>query len=159
MMSMIFSTSKEEKKTTRQHCFFLNLTSFHIGLINNILWLEAVLLKEEERNERLSIKSDPHVQVNVAASCSKYYFIGIIRPFLQSAISNHALVDKRTLVIFNILCPGTANRTIIGLGCVWRRALLLTALGQWLLPAARAVVPVRFPRGANSPAAAAPSLT
>lgn len=154
MMSVIFCASKEEKILTHQHCFFRNLTPCHIGLTDNILRLEATPLKEE-KNERPSIKSDPRVQINVAASCSTYYFIGINRPFLWSAVSNHALVDKCTLVTFNILCPGRANRTIIGLGCVWRRAPLMTALGQRLLRAARAVVPVCFPRGPNSPAAAA----
>lgn len=154
MMSVIFCASKQEKNPTHQHCFFRNLTPCHIGLTNNILRLEATPLKGE-KNERLSIKSDPRVQINVAASCSTYYFIGINRPFLWSAVSNHALVDKSTLVTFNILCPGRANRTIIGLGCVWRRAPSMTALGQRLLRAARAVVPVRFPRGPNSLAAAA----
>lgn len=114
------------------------------------------MLLKEEKNERLSIKFDPRVQVNVAGSCSKYYFIGIIHPFLWSAISNHTLVDKCSLVMFNILCPGPAKRTIVGLGCVWRRAPLLTALGQWLPQAACAMVPVCFPRRPNSPVAAAP---
>lgn len=118
------------------------------------------MLLKKEKKERLGIKSDPRVQINVAASCSKYYFIGILLPFLWSAILNHALADKCTLVTFNLLCPGTENRTIIGLGCVWKKAPLLTTLCQWLLHAAHAMVPVCFLRRANSPAAAAaPSLT
>lgn len=151
---------RKKKTQPTNIVFFRNLTPCHIGLTDNILRLEATPLKEE-KNERPSIKSDPRVQINVAASCSTYYFIGINRPFLWSAVSNHALVDKCTLVTFNILCPGRANRTIIGLGCVWRRAPLMTALGQRLLRAARAVVPVCFPRGPNSPAAeaATPSST
>lgn len=117
------------------------------------------MLLKEEKNERLSIKFDPRVQVNVAASCSKYYFIGIILPVLWSAISNHALLDKCRLATFNILCPGTANRTIVGLGCAQRKAPLLTALSQWLLQAAQDEVPICFQRGPNSPAAATPSPT
>lgn len=102
MMSLIFCASKEIKNPTHKYCFFPNLTPCHIGLTGNILWLEAMMLKEE-KNERLNIKSDPPVQVNAAASCSKSSFIGSTHPFLWSAISNHALVDKCTLVSFSFL--------------------------------------------------------
>lgn len=107
---------------------------------------------KEEKNERLNIKSDPPVQVNVAASCSKYSFIGSTHPFLWSAISNHAPVDKCTLVSFSIPSPGTANRTIIGLGCVWRGAPLLPMLGQWLLQAAHVPEGSKHLGGSSIPA-------
>lgn len=108
---------------------------------------------KEEKSERLDIKSDPHVQVNVAASCSKCSSIGITHPFLWSAISNHTLVDKCTLVSFNIPCPGTANRTIIGLGCVREKPFYCPGLDgdSFKLP--------MLLRGANSLAAAASFLT
>lgn len=72
MKVTIFGATKKKKLP--------HLTPFHSGLSNNKLWLEAILPREE-KNERLSIKSDPYVQVNVATSCSKYYFIGTIHPF------------------------------------------------------------------------------
>ena len=140
------------KESNSPTLFFPSLTPLHNGLTDNILWLEAMLLKEE-KNERLSIKSDPRVQANVAASWSKYYFIGIIRPFLWAAILNHALDDKCTLVTFNTLCPGAANRTS-GWGCVWRRAPWLTVLGQWLLRAAHATV---LPEGSKQPGSSSTS--
>lgn len=80
-----------------------HLAPFHIGITNNILWLEAMLLREE-KNERLSIKSDPCIWVNVATSCSKYHFIGISRLLLQSAILNYIVADKSKWVTFNTLC-------------------------------------------------------
>lgn len=76
MRSLIFCASKEIKNLNSLILFFPNLTPCHIGLTGNIFWLEAMILKEE-KNERLNIKSDPHVPVNAAASWSKCSLLAV----------------------------------------------------------------------------------